>query len=211
MSTFKALLEKELRGKIRKNSQDAQLLAAVKQKRLGLQGTISARADEYIPDAAVGSIEEAADALIDQWIDDLLDGDLNDSSKSSKAKIPKIRGIQTKRGQFISALNLKRLLQLTLYNHVKNKMDSSSETLNWQTGRLAHSARVTSMEEDSGDDISLYFSYMLYPYETFEEWGSHKVTKPPSELIDSAIDEALRQMLMPRSYERFTIHFDRGD
>ena len=46
MSTFKQLIEKELAGKIKNNSQEAMLLTAVKGKKELLQGTIELRGNE---------------------------------------------------------------------------------------------------------------------------------------------------------------------
>lgn len=207
--TFKDLLEQELRGQLKQNSQKAVLLTKIKSKALSLQATITLRASEYLGEDSLDAIDEASDDLIETMIDEMLNGVEETSTRSDSVRVDKIRGIRTKNGAFISALNLQRLLQITLHDYIKSLM-GTEERLNYRTGRLAHSARIQSIQEKDGIG-SLYFTYMLYPYATFERDGrQYKPGRPPSELIDDAIDKALADLLHPDSLNKFIVKFSGG-
>tara|TARA_Y100001938_G_scaffold111625_1_gene152789 strand:- start:653 stop:1282 length:630 start_codon:yes stop_codon:yes gene_type:complete len=204
--TFKDLVEKELRGQLKENSQEAVLLSKIRSKSLSLSATITLRASEYLGEESLDAIDSATDDLVDTLIEEMLNGTEHNSTRSGKVKVDKIRGIRTKNGAFISALNLQRLLQLTLHDYVKSLM-GTEDRLNYQTGRLAHSANILSITENEGRG-SIYFSYMLYPYSTFEPGGKqYKPGRPPSELIDDALDKALADILHPDSLNKFVVKF----
>lgn len=174
-----------------------------------MNATISLRASEYLSEETLEAAEDAADVLIDQMIDDLLNEGVKDTTRNSRVKVGRIRGIRTRSGSFISAINLHRLLQISLHDYVKDLMGDGTR-LNYVTGRLAHSADILSLEE-VGDTISLMFSYMIYPYATFEKGGrQYKPGRDPSELIDAAIDKALADLIHPDSLNRFVISFSGG-
>lgn len=213
--TFKDLLQKELRGRVKEGSQDAQILTAIKNKKAGLEGVINLRGEDFLNEETIISAESAADDLLDSLVEDMLDGIVEEGTKrrgangrfaKAKVKVPKITGLRTKRGSFISALNLTRLLQLTLQRYIKQLMGTDGR-LNYVTGRLAASANITELTESNGVG-SLYFSYMVYPYATFEKGGKqYKPKRPPSELIDDAINLALNEILNKESAQRFIVRF----
>ena len=207
--TFKDLVEKELRGQLRENSQEATLLTKIRSKALSLNATITLRASEYLGEESLDAIDTAADELVEAMIDDMLNDVEESSTRSGKIRVDKIRGLRTKSGAFISALNLRRLLQITLHDYVKSLM-GTEDRLVYRTGRLAHSADILSIEERNGLG-SLYFTYMLYPYSTFEPGGKqYKPGRPPSELIDDAINKALADILHPDSLNKFVVKFSGG-
>lgn len=206
--TFKSLIEKELQGKIRKNSQEALLLSAVKSKKSLLEGTIELRGSEAFDEETLASLDYAADELAEQIIDSILEEEKPTYSRRSKIKVGAVAGLRTQGGQFISALKLRTLLNVTLQKYIKDRMGTEGR-LNYVTGRLAASADVTSLEEATGDGmVSLYFTYMTYPYATFERGGKqYRPGREPSELIDLAINDALADILNTSSLKRIDTVF----
>lgn len=205
-TTFQQLLQQELRGEIKKNSQKAQLLTAIKQKKGLLDYTVSVRTEESMSEDTLDAIEKSADERINTIINDMLDGTLKDGKNSSTAQVGKISGLRTKRGTIISALNLRNLLQISLQEHISTVMGTEGH-LNYRTGRLANSATITGLEEKDGQP-SVFFSYMLYPYATYEPGNAREhIGRPPSELIDTAIDIALGQILHKDSVKKLSIIF----
>lgn len=197
--TFKALLEKELKGKIRENSQEAVLLSSVKLKAENLKATFEMRTTGEMSEDTVQGAEIAADEMIDSLIEDMLNGVVKDSNKKSKTRVRSVKGLRTRRGTIISALNLQTLLNLTLQEHIKT-LSGSEGRLNYITGRFASSAKVLDVSEDSEGNASLMFTYMLYPYEVFENDNNRQ----PSAHIDKAIDLALETLLHQDSIKRLT-------
>lgn len=209
MSTFKQLIEKELAGKIKNNSQEAMLLIAVRGKKELLQGTIELRGNEAFDEETLASLDYAADELAEQIIDEMLeDGDPKRASLRERIKVGSVSGLRTKGGQFIAALKLRSLLNIVLQKYIKERMGQAGR-LNYQTGRLANSAEVESLADVPGSDkVSLMFSYMTYPYATFEEGGrQHAAGREPSDLIDIAIQDALEDILNNSSLKRIETVF----
>jgi hypothetical protein len=61
--------------------------------------------------------------------------------------------------------------------------------LNYQTGRLAESAKVETMSQSREGMITAFYSYMKYPYATFSAGGrqEHPRTRDPKLLIAGSI------------------------
>lgn len=210
-STFRELLSRELKGQIKKNSQEASLLTAVKQKALNLEYTISLRSDEELSEDTLAAIDRSAEERIDAIISDMLDGKTIQNGKSGKIKVDSLRGLRTKRGTFISAFNLSKLLQITLQEYVGRLMGHDGY-LHYRTGRLANSAEILSIMEESNGGASIMFTYMTYPYATFEAGNKQgRPNKAPSDLIDHAITIALNDILTPESAAKLTAEFEGVD
>jgi len=208
-TTFRQLIQKELQGKIKANSQDALLLSELKTKKGLLQGTIELRGTQAFDDETFDALDVAAEELAERLIDEILaEGDGRTQRTSGKVKVGSIAGLRTKRGTIISALKLKTLLNVVLQKYIRELMGTGTRLV-YRTGRLANSAEVSSLEEESGSDrVSLYFSYMVYPYATFEKGGKQfSPGRPPSELIDEALSDALEDILNTSSYKRITTVF----
>jgi hypothetical protein len=229
---FKKVLNKELLDKLKSNSQEFRMLRALVDKVESLKDAAADRAELAASVAAIESTASysvaAAENAVSDWIAKVLDGNVAKNIDGVYSLEPEelgveeknrhtpergnVRALRTSQGTFISALNLKKLLNLVLFQYVRDIMDSNDDTLNWVTGRLAHSATVTDIESRSNTttdkDVSVMFTYMLMPYETFETYGKHPVNKPPSELIDTALSLALEEILNRDSYRRIQLQFD---
>jgi hypothetical protein len=103
---------------------------------------------------------------------------------------PKVR---TFSGQFYSLALLQTLINENLQNVISANMGSGSEKriLNYRTGRFAASAAVERMSQSRQGMITAFYTYMKYPYQTFEPGyaqGSPK-TRNPKLLIAKSIRE----------------------
>ena len=72
------------------------------------------------------------------------------------------------------------------------------DILNYRTGRLAASAKVTTLSESRQGMITAFYSYMKYPYATFSAGppvGRQSVprTRDPKLLISSSIRQIAQQ------------------
>lgn len=206
--TFRELLQMETRNQLKEGSQKAVLLTKVKAKALKLKSTIAVRANEYISEESLNSIEDAADNLIDEWVNELLEGSERTSTRTSKGLVG-VTGLRDSGGRYISILNLERLLQISLHEYIESLMGAEGR-LNYITGRLAHSANITSITKVR-DKVSLMFTYMVYPYATFEPGGKQYLPdRSPSDLIDTALNKALSELLNKDSASRFITKFAGG-
>ena len=109
---------------------------------------------------------------------------------TSGSSTPQIRN---NRGQFYSLALLQQLINDSLQHVISGNMGSGSQRdiLNYQTGRFAGSAQVERMSQSRAGMITAFYSYMKYPYQTFEPGyaqGSPK-TRSPKLLIAKSIRE----------------------
>jgi hypothetical protein len=131
------------------------------------------------------------------------------SIKSPKAKVtkkPKVNisthsnnlsvTIMPKRSiamQPINLANLQLLMDRHLQDVVAANMGSGGErrVLNYQTGRLASSAKVERLTGTRDGMITAFYSYMRNPYGTFSEGGKQQYprTRDPKTLIGNSIRE----------------------
>jgi hypothetical protein len=189
------------------STQKGIISAAAKLKALELTGTLELRAaddGEVSPETSskfFKAAEDYVEGLLNSQINDLLD--LSGESffnDVGTVQIEAVRGIRDKQGKMMSALNLTRLLNLVLYQYAKDLM--GSPRLNWQTGRLAHSGRVVSINPTGFKTGSIYFTYMLYPYAVFEPGSGSPLAseaRSPNALFTDALNNALRDLLSPTS------------
>lgn len=108
-----------------------------------------------------------------------------DNLQKTISKGTKLRNLS---GQFTSLTSLQILLNQRLHDQIKSNM--GSPRLNYKTGRFAKSAEVTSLSVSRQGMITAFYTYMKYPYQTFEpgyEQGS--IQRNPKELISRSIRE----------------------
>lgn len=96
-----------------------------------------------------------------------------------------------------SEINLSRLL--IVLNDILPQMvadNMGSPALNYRTGRFAESVRVTDIHTTKRGTPSIGYTYMKYPYQTFEPgYAQGSPARDPRTLIDSAIRDAARGLM----------------
>lgn len=112
--------------------------------------------------------------------------DIQDVQKAiSNLKNTKLR---TLKGQFTSLTNLQVLLNQRLHDQIKRNMGSPA--LNYKTGRFAQSAEVTGISISRQGMITAFYTYMKYPYQTFEPgFAQGSAARNPKTLISQSIRE----------------------
>ena len=205
---YASIVGKAVRAAKGRPSQRGIIEAAAEMKKLDLTGTLELRAEQELSDDTIADFFAAADRYVEELVNGVFDGDLNDLIEGAPARyreqdyldIEAVSGIRDKQGRLMSSLTLATLLNLTLYEYVRPLMESPR--LNWQTGRLAHSGRVTSVLAQGANVGSIYFTYMLYPYAVFEPGSGSPLAseeRSPTELFTDAINIALQDILSPKS------------
>lgn len=95
---------------------------------------------------------------------------------------------RNKRGQFYSNTNLVNIINLLLTDTVRKNM--GTPRLNWRTGRFARSATVLETKFSKDGYLNLYYTYMTYPYQTFEPgFAQGSNTRDPRVVIGESIKE----------------------
>lgn len=112
-------------------------------------------------------------------------------AKSNPRKMPKLRNRQT--GKFSSLLSIQNLINIALKDQIRKNMGTGSrkDILNYRSGRFAESAKVERVSTSREGMITAFYSYMKYPYQTFEpgfRQGS-PTSRDPKLLISKSIRE----------------------
>lgn len=105
----------------------------------------------------------------------------------------KRKAIRNNKGQFTNLTSLQVLLNTKLAEQISNNMGDGErrDILNYRTGRFAMSANVEGLTQSREGMINVFYTYMKYPYQTFEpgfKQGSPK-TRDPKLLIGRSIRE----------------------
>lgn len=112
------------------------------------------------------------------------------SSKAVEHKVPQLRNL---RGQFTSPSSLQSIINNSLAEQIQKNMGtgSSKSILNYRTGRFAESASVTSIIQGKTGMLTAFYTYMKYPYQTFEPGFAQgsPLTRNPKLLISKSIRE----------------------
>jgi hypothetical protein len=116
-----------------------------------------------------------------------------------KSKPPAIR---TNDGRFYSLALLADLINNRLESTIAKNMGNGNfkDVLNYRTGRFADSANVVKLTQSRDGLISAFYTYMKYPYQTFEpgfNQGSPR-SRDPKLLIGGAIKEIAAQKVSNR-------------
>jgi len=128
----------------------------------------------------------------------------NESALFSKGKIQKayLSPMRDDKGRFTSEFSiLKRLLLGTSLHDIVKKNMGVKGRLVYRTGRLARSAKVSSVSKEGKNDIRIKYSYMRFPYDVFENHGSPLYkdgARKPTKLISTSIRELARQVTTDR-------------
>jgi hypothetical protein len=217
---FADILQRALRAK-GKNEKlvDAVLEITSRQKGLDLANTIVLRSTDEggLTDSDILAAESAADDYVDNLLNDLMKGDLQeliDTRKSSKTKskikVSPIGAIRLKSGAFIGGADLARLLNSVLYRYAQDLMGSGGRLVN-RTGRLAHSGVVSNISQKNfGGKVSLYFQYMIAPYSVFEPGSGNSrgsAARSPASLFKQALNNALGDLLTKASVDKFSVRW----
>ena len=124
---------------------------------------------------------------------------LKPGTGANPGNLPQLR---TTQGRFTSLASLQTLLNLALAQQIQRNMGTgtSKNILNYRTGRLAESAEVTSMSQSRAGMISAYYTYMKYPYQTFEPGYAQgtPASRDPKLLISKSIREILSTQVKNR-------------
>lgn len=111
---------------------------------------------------------------------------------SSKSLQTNIR-LRSKEGRFLSLANLQFLLNAGLAQRIKQNMGTGNakNVLNYRTGRFANSAKVERITQSRDGMLSAFYSYMKYPYQTFEPGfrQGNPSSRDPKLLISKSIRE----------------------
>ena len=112
--------------------------------------------------------------------------DIMEVSKSiSYLKSVNLRNLK---GQFTSLTSIQVLLNQQLHDQIKKNMGSPA--LNYRTGRFAKSAEITGMSISRQGMITAFYTYMKYPYQTFEPgYAQGSIQRNPKTLISTSIRE----------------------
>lgn len=211
--TFEQILERVL-GKIpKKESQKAMWVQALKQRKFNLSGTMDVRADNFMSDNTVDSIESAAALQVEDIMEGILNQDVFDNAakavvrNTGRLDVPAVYGLRDRTDTNISAINLTRLVNLTLHNYISGLMGKGG-ALEYRTGRFANSVQVSSFNLSSKIDTgaprvaSVFFQYMVAPYEVFSIGGKkYTPQRDPVPLIRKAILQAFKYALNKESFK----------
>lgn len=118
------------------------------------------------------------------------DGKISISDKSGTYTPPKLRG---PKGKFTSLAAIQIILNERLAEQVKKNMGkgSAKATLNNRTGLFSQSVKVERMSADRMGVITAFYTYMKYPYQTFEPGYVQGLpeSRDPKKLITKSIRE----------------------
>lgn len=123
-------------------------------------------------------------------------------------------GIQLANGKFSSATNLRALLKLLTIKYVMQEMTSATTSgLHYRTGRLASSVDLypIKISKKSPTHLSLFYTYMLYPYAVFDPHVSRRPelaseARNPQRLISEALLKAARDVI----HSRYSLDIKQG-
>lgn len=121
-------------------------------------------------------------------------GKVTATTVAGTVKSPPIRNVQ---GQFYSLTSLQVLINASLQHVISANMGDQPypggqrKILNYRTGRFAASAQVERLSQSRTGMITAFYSYMKYPYQTFEPGfaqGSPE-SRDPKLLVSKSIRE----------------------
>ena len=127
----------------------------------------------------------------------ILDNTISIKNIQSSVKVPSIKRdlkstpLRNKKGQFLSLASLQTLLNQALHEQIRQNMGTGSDkkVLNYRTGRFASSARVEKITQSREGMLTAFYTYMKYPYQTFEPGFKQGVptSRDPKLLISKSI------------------------
>lgn len=128
-----------------------------------------------------------------------------DLRKSNKTNVTSSKGINSKftpPPSSMSLVSLQNLLNDDLFLKIKANMGDGSrkDILNYRTGRLAKSFKVTGITRERSGAITAFYTYMKYPYITFGPGGaqSNPASRNPALLGDKSIRQLAADRITAR-------------
>ncbi len=128
-----------------------------------------------------------------------------DLRKSSKVNATTSSGINSKfvpPTSNISVVSLQQLLNDALYERIKANMGTGNrqDVLNFRTGRLAESFKVTAVSRDRQGALTAFYTYMKFPYITFGPGGAQQNprSRNPALLGDKSIRQIAESKITAR-------------
>lgn len=105
--------------------------------------------------------------------------------------------LRNKKGQFTSLINIQNLLNSQITETVKQNMGSPALTN--KTGRFAESITIDKLSMSRQGRITAFYTYMKYPYQTFERgYKQGSTRRDPRILISKSIREIAAQAVSDR-------------
>lgn len=124
--------------------------------------------------------------------------------------IDSLSSIRTKSGRFISVTNFKGLLDMSMRSYMLKHMTSGGPQLHNRTGRFissAHTYNVVVFRSGLAKipTIRIIFTYMMYPYHTFDPEGPNSrglasIDRNPRRIIGDAIHKAMDDLINTTQY-----------
>jgi hypothetical protein len=129
-----------------------------------------------------------------------LDFSSNIGPITTPKKLPRLRAVQDNR--VISLVTIQQLINGKLRDQIQNNMGKGNARtiLNYRSGRFADSVRVTKLARTKDDEVTAFYTYMKYPYQTFEPGFKQGqiVTRDPKLLISKSIRDIARDIVTAR-------------
>lgn len=223
---FENAIESKVRAlAISKSSGLAEYTSELKRRGVDISYTIAMRGDfdektltdqdiDKIMDLAIDAIYAELDGIQVSVADGTKLTSKRGYKKHGKVKgVGGSQGIRDRKGRFLGGLKLANLLNILIKQEAADIMKNRTHgnTLNFRTGRLANSGRITSLNTNTG---SIYFQYQMAPYSVFEKGGKkHKPGRDPRNIFGNAIAEALSKLLSQKDIKSgiFKIYHGRSN
>lgn len=135
-----------------------------------------------------------------------LKGSINASSKlkggitSGAPAQKRLRSVQD--NKVISLVTIQQLLNGKLRDQIQQNMGrgNAKSILNYRSGRFADSVRVTKLARTKDDEVTAFYTYMKYPYQTFEPGFKQGqiASRDPKLLISKSIRDIARDIVTAR-------------
>jgi len=169
--------------------------------RMEKEGELAEGVEKAAFDAAVLRLEGLLDAkLLEDPLGNKFFSGNKKIKKATKSKVPvKPFGLRDRGGRMLSEQSLVRILNVRLFEQIKERMDAPA--LVFRTGRFASSAKVSSFtlsDNRNPATASVFFNYMLYPYQVFEKHP----TRDPRIIIKNALLATLENSLNDASFQQ---------
>lgn len=133
-----------------------------------------------------------------------------DTTSNTEPGIDSLSSIRTKSGRFISVNNFKGLLDMSMRSYMLKHMTSGGPQLHNRTGRFissAHTYNVVVFRSGLAKipTIRIIFTYMMYPYHTFDPEGPNSrglasIDRNPRRIIGDAIHKAMDDLINTTQY-----------
>lgn len=138
----------------------------------------------------------------------------------SKVKVPPLKIVSTNSGsgaktrirqggKFTSLASVIAVINSELHDRIRANMGkgNAKAVLNYRTGRFANSVKLLKLDVSRPDAISVMYTYMKYPYQTFEP--GFKQGAPASRDPRALIQKSIRQIINEKFAQELRYSFTR--